>query len=247
MKFWKVFVIVVLVLILSAVGGWVVRMIGASHPAESAVKPYLQSNEKVTVVEDGWIHFQPTGQMPAVGFIFYPGANVDHLAYAPPLHEIAAQGFLVVGLSPPLDLAILAPNQAQDIFAAYPEITTWVIGGHSLGGAMAARFMDTHPDAAAGLVLWAAYPPDSNSLADTDFPVLSIYGTMDGVSPPRRIERRFNLLPEDTRYLVLEGANHAQFGYYGYQNRDQIAQISHEEQQAQVIAATVEFLRLFEP
>lgn len=247
MKLFKIFIIGSIVLLVAVVGGWFVRMVGSSLPAEAAVEPYLQSTEKVTVVEDEWIRFQPAGQMPAVGFIFYPGANVDHLAYAPPLHEIAAQGFVVAGLSAPLDLAVLSPNQAREVIEAYPDIDTWVIGGHSLGGAMAARFIDTHPGAASGLVLWAAYPADSNSLADTDLPVLSIYGTMDGVSPPRRIERRFDLLPEDTRYLVLEGANHAQFGYYGPQNRDQTALISREEQQAQIIAATVDFLKSFEP
>jgi len=247
MRFLKAFLIGSAVLLLMAVGGWVVRMVWGSSPAEAAVEPYLQSTEQVTVVEDEWISFQPAAQTPTVGFIFYPGANVDHLAYAPPLHQIAAQGFLVVDVSMPLDLAVLAPNKAQDVIEAYPEIQTWIIGGHSLGGAMAARFIDTHPGSSAGLVLWAAYPPDSNSLADTSLPVLSIYGTKDGVSSPGRIERRFDLLPEDTLYLVLEGANHAQFGFYGTQNRDQTAQISREEQQAQMIAATVDFLKSFEP
>ena len=247
MKFLKAFLIGSVVLVMIAVGGWAIYMVGASHPAEAAVEPYLQSNETVTVVQDGWISFQPTGQTPSVGFIFYPGANVDHLAYAPPMHQIAAQGFLVVDVSMPLDLAVLSPNKAQDVIEAYPGIQTWIIGGHSLGGAMAARFIDTHPVSLAGLVLWAAYPSDSNSLADTNLPVLSIYGTKDGVSSPGKIERRFDLLPKDTLYLVLEGANHAQFGFYGTQNRDQAALISREEQQAQMIAATVDFLKSFEP
>lgn len=247
MKLRKVIIIGSVILLVAAVGGWFIRMSGASHAAEPAVQPYLQSTDFLTVREVEWLSFQPTGQTPTVGFIFYPGGNVDHRAYAPPLHEIAAQGFLVAGLSLPLDLAVLAPNQAEDVIEAHPEIETWVIGGHSLGGAMAARFVETHPGTAAGLVLWAAYPPDSNSLADSELPVLSIYGTRDGVASPRKIERRFDLLPEKTLYFVLEGGNHAQFGFYGPQNRDLSADISREEQQAQIIAATVDFLKSLEP
>lgn len=247
MKIIKGTLIIISVLLVTAVGTRAARMVGSSLPAEPLVEPYLESSETVLVTQDGWISFRPQDQAPSVGFIFYPGGNVDHLAYAPPLYEIASQGFLVVGVSMPFDLAVFAPNKAQDVIEAYPEIGSWVIGGHSLGGAMAARFVYQNPGVVDGLVFWAAFPSDSNSLAETDLRVLSLFGTSDGVAPLRRIERRFDLLPENTIYIAIEGANHAQFGFYGSQNRDNPAQISRQEQQAQAIRATVDFLKSFEP
>ena len=72
--------------------------------------------------------------------IFYPGGRVDPRSYAPAARAIAAQGYLAVITPMPLNLAVFTPGRAAQVIAAYPEIHTWAIGGHSLGGAMAANF-----------------------------------------------------------------------------------------------------------
>ncbi len=213
-----------------------------TRPAEPLVSAFLESSSEILVSDQRWLVFQPADIDPQVGFIFYPGGKVDHLAYAPTLYEIAAQGYLVVDVPMPFDLAVLAPDRAERVMAAFPEIEHWVIGGHSLGAAMAARFVADNPDKIDGLVLWAGFPSDSDSLADTDLPVVSIYATLDGVARPARIERRVNLLPADTVYYPLEGGNHAQFGFYGPQRGDNPAAISREQQQAEIIAETVRLL-----
>jgi len=46
--------------------------------------------------------------------------------------------------------------------------------------------------------------------------------------------------------VALEGGNHAQFGWYGPQKGDSSATLSHTEQQAQIVAATLELLRSLE-
>jgi len=250
MKNWKtwqkILLIASILLALMLCGAAAVWGVGGSSPAEPAVEPYLQSSETVKVDDGRWLSFAPAGESPAVGFIFYPGGKVDYLAYAPAMHRIAEAGYLVVDVPMPFDLAVIAPNKAERVIAAYPEIETWVIGGHSLGGAMAARFAYEHPGLVDGLALWAAYPADDNSLAESGLAVLSLYGTRDGVAPFRRIERRFDLLPADTLYVALEGANHAQFGYYGPQNRDEAAAISRQEQQDLIVAEMLSFLGMFE-
>jgi pimeloyl-ACP methyl ester carboxylesterase len=99
------------------------------------------------------------------------------------------------------------------------------------------------PEAVAGLVLWASYPPENNPLNDRDLPVLSIYGTKDmGLEG---IEANRGLLPPDTQWVVMEGGNHAQFGWYGPQPGDGEATISREAQQARIVEATVAFLAVF--
>jgi pimeloyl-ACP methyl ester carboxylesterase len=171
---------------------------------------------------------------------------VDYRSYAPTARAIAAQGHLVVIPPMPLSLAVLAPDRATEVMAALPEIERWAIGGHSLGGAMAAHYAYQNPAAIAELVLWAAYPPSSDDMsARHDLAVLSIYGTLDGQA--EELAAAQSLLPLDTEWVVIEGGNHAQFGWYGPQSGDNPATISREEQQSQIVAATVAFLEKLYP
>jgi len=87
-----------------------------------------------------WITFRPNGSNPESGFIFYPGGRVDFRSYAPLLKPLAEKGYLVVLVRMPLSLAVFSPGKAEDVISAFPEINNWAIGGHSLGGAMAANF-----------------------------------------------------------------------------------------------------------
>jgi pimeloyl-ACP methyl ester carboxylesterase len=200
----------------------------------------LQPDEKVSVTTGKWLVFAPAGSQPDAGFIFYPGGRVDFRAYAPAARQIAAQGYLVIIPRMPLNLAVFDAGAAEKIIAAYPEIQRWAIGGHSLGGAMAANFVKNHPEEVQGLVLWASYPADSDDLTNSGMPVASIYGTLDGQA--EKIPASRALLPAGTRWTVIEGGNHAQFGWYGAQAGDNPATISRGAQQEQAVAATLAFL-----
>ena len=212
------------------------------HPATQEALAALWSDDRVTVNAGRWLVFAPAGVKPRTGLIFYPGAFVDPRAYAPAARAIAAAGHRVVIVPMPLNLAVLGANRAGDVRAAYPEVERWAIGGHSLGGAMAARYAHSSPGDVQGLVLWAAYPASGNDLSTRALPVASIYGTRDGLASVDEVDAARPLLPPDTAYTPLEGGNHAQFGWYGPQSGDGEATLSHEEQQAQTVAATVALL-----
>lgn len=122
------------------------------------------------------------------------------------------------------------------------EESETLIGGHSLGGAMAARFALQHPDEVEGLALWAAYPASSDDLSGKNLAVVSISGTRDGLATPDKIAASRPLLPADTRWVPIEGGNHARFGWSGDQAGDNEATISRENQQQQIIAATADLL-----
>jgi pimeloyl-ACP methyl ester carboxylesterase len=143
----------------------------------------------------------------------------------------------------PLNLAVLAPDRAAEVMAAFPGIESWALGGHSLGGAMAANFAHSNPGAVRGLLLWAAYPGASDDLSGYQLAASSIYGTRDGLATPDKIDASRPLLPPDTQWTAVDGGNHAQFGWYGPQPGDGEATISREEQQAQIVAATLQLLR----
>ncbi len=230
-----------LVLALVAVVGTGAFVWTSGRPTPEAVAA-LGSDTQVQVTTDGWLIFRPTATAPTRGFIFYPGGLVHPAAYAPPAHALAAQGYLVVIVPMPLNLAVLAPNRAAEVKAAFPEVHAWAIGGHSLGGAMAASYVAKHPGDMQGLVFWAAYPAGSDNLAGATLPVTSISGTLDGLATPDKIAASRALLPPTTRFVPIEGSNHAQFGSYGAQRGDNAATISREAQQQQAVAATAELL-----
>ncbi len=189
-----------------------------------------------------WLTFVPDGGAPTVGLILYPGGRVDFRAYAPTAQAIADQGYFVALVRMPLSLAVFDPDAAAEVIAAHPEIERWAVGGHSLGGAMAANFAAAHPGSVQGLVLWAAYPASSDDLSQSGLRVVSISASLDGLATPEKIAASRPLLPPDTVWVVIEGGNHAQFGWYGDQNGDNPAAISREEQQARIIAATAALL-----
>ncbi|MCW5853175.1 MAG: alpha/beta hydrolase [Anaerolineae bacterium] len=232
--------LIVGVIVLALVVGLAV-FVNTSGQATAAAAA-VQSDTQVQVTSGRWLEFRPAAQTPQVGLIFYPGGLVHSEAYAPLARAIAAQGYLVVIPPMPLNLAVFASDRATEVMAAYPAIRRWAIGGHSLGGAMAARYAYQHPSAVAGLALWASYPEASASLADRPLQVVSVYGTRDGLAAPDKIAASRPNLPPTTRYVAIEGGNHAQFGDYGPQRGDQPATLSATAQHAQVIAATVELL-----
>lgn len=93
---------------------------------------------------------------------------MDPVAYAPVARDIAAAGYLTVIDPMPLNLAVLDLQGAGDIIAGFPDITSWAIGGHSLGGAMAAEFAFRNPGVVDGLALWAAFPAANSDLSTFD-------------------------------------------------------------------------------
>lgn len=240
-RIWTRIGLILVIVMVIAVAGFVVW---AGTPAGAVMEEALaalDSTDSVAVSTKPWLTFAPA-EPADTGLIFYPGGRVLPEAYAPAAHAIAEVGYLVVVPAMPLNLAVFAPSTAADIIAAHPDVEAWVIGGHSLGGAMAANFAHANPGAVQGVVLWASFPQASDTLVNSSLAVASIYGTLDGLASIDDIEASRPYLPDDTAFVAIEGGNHAQFGYYGPQGGDLEATITREDQQAQVISATLAVL-----
>lgn len=191
--------------------------------------------------DQGWYVFEPEG-VPTAGFIFYPGGLVDPAAYAPLMQRLSDGGVLAIIVPMPLDLAVFGIGSADKVVESYPNIDTWIIGGHSLGGAMACEHVKDGAGEIDGLALLASYPADSTDLSELPIAAVSIFGSEDGVAGDV-FEQSLQRLPDGTSLEVILGGNHAQFGNYGPQEGDGVASLSRDEQQRLTANAIVELAR----
>ncbi len=208
-----------------------------SAPSPMAIEA-LESSANVTVSEipGGWAFAPRQSVGSATGLVLYPGGHVDARAYAPLASAIAAHGFTVALMRVPLSVAFLDANVADRARAALPDVKTWAVGGHSLGGVAASSYVASHPGEIAGLVLMASYPAQGTDLSHARGPggvplkALSIRGSRDGLATQAKIATAKPLLPADTEYVVIPGGNHAQWGSYGPQQGDNASAIPPEKQ-----------------
>jgi hypothetical protein len=239
-KRYKILIVVCLAVVV-VLSGFVIWAETPSIPMEEAYNA-LQSDAQVSVSQGHWLVFQPNLDNYTTGFIFYPGGRVNYLSYAPYAHAIAAEGYLVVIVRMPLNLAVFGANAAGDVIAAYPNVSTWAIGGHSLGGSMAAQYAHDNPNKIEGLVLLASYPASNTDLSRQNLSVVTIHGTNDGLVSGKQIDDSLTQLPSNAFRLEIDGGNHAQFGWYGMQSGDNLATISRGQQQNKTVTSIANLL-----
>lgn len=190
-------------------------------------------------LSDDVLVFEPENAK--TGFIFYPGGKVEYTAYAPLMRACAEKGILCVLVKMPFNLAVLDMNAADGISDQFPEIENWYIGGHSLGGSMAAGFLENNPGEFDGLVLLGSY--STYDLTDNAVSVLSVFGSEDMVLSREKYEEYRGNLPSDFTELVINGGCHAYFGVYGAQDGDGTPTVSNEEQISYTVKAIAEFVK----
>lgn len=199
------------------------------YRADGSAAAMLQKSSSISVQSDHIVLSPDPASDTAL--IFYPGGKVEFQAYLPLLEKISqTSGINCILVKMPFNLAVFRPGAAEAVMAQYPDIKTWYIGGHSLGGAMASDYAQKHPDKISGLILLGAYRYGSYPVERT----LTVYGSLN-TSVAQKVDYTENV-------VIIEGGNHAQFGNYGPQAGDPAASISALEQQAITAAAVRNFL-----
>ena len=232
----KIFIIVTsIVLVIAFFVGACAIYLGDYYRADNeAIGAFLPQGSAWKEEPNGNIVFEPDGA--TTGLIFYPGGKVEHTAYIPLMQACAENGILCVIVEMPFNLAVFDINAADGIQKEYPQIENWYIGGHSLGGTMAASYLEKHTDEYEGLILLGSY--STADLSDAELEVLSIYGSEDQVLNREKYNDNIGNLPKDFKEIVIEGGCHAYFGMYGAQDGDGTPSISDSEQ----ILQTAEYI-----
>lgn len=229
---------IVFVLVIAVAAGAFLAYTGKYYHAEPTALAALESDENVRVetTDYGWYMDGP-GEDAAL--IFYPGAKVEAAAYAPFLRLVAGEEMDVCLVEMPFRLAFFGAKKAASVMEEH-DYAQWYIGGHSLGGAMAAVYAADNADQLEGLILCAAYPTKK---LDESLTEISIYGSEDGVLNMEKVEAGRALAPASYWEFVIEGGNHAWFGNYGIQEGDGEASITKDEQQKQAVQFIKSHLR----
>lgn len=203
--------------------------------SDSAVEVKLGKNSLLFEPADKTV-IQPS-------LIFYPGALVDAESYAPLARKLAEAGHRVYITEMPFDLAIFGQSRANKLIEEHPE-DSYVIGGHSLGGAFAARYAAENTSKLTGVFFLGSYADEVGSLKDSGLDILQVTASKDGVLNWSVWEESKHNLPADTtQYVTIEGGNHGQFGTYGQQKGDLDATISPQQQLNEVSGAILDWMQ----
>lgn len=197
---------------------------------------------------NGIWRFEPDGETTTGPvLVFFPGSLVDPRAYAPLARAVAAAGHPVLLVELPRRGALggaESPALAARLESALASVDgPVVLAGHSLGAVVACRIAAGSLPRLAGLVLIGTSHPRDYDLSGLTVPVTKLAGTRDGLASPAEVKQNAALLPPQTRWIWVQGGNHSQFGWYGFQPLDRPARVDASVQRRMMIDAVLELLR----
>jgi Alpha/beta hydrolase family len=211
---------------------------------QDAVVDGMTSRPQVELKNDAgqYIDIQPAGEAKIL-FIFYPGGLVRPQAYEWLGVALAPLGVRTVIPVFTADLAVTAPNRANQLLEKLGSYERVVIGGHSLGGAMAARYTLKNSDKLGGLVLMGAFSAGSDDLSTLALPVLVLAAEHDGLATLDEVKAGLPRLPSDATFAQIDGAVHSFFGRYGPQRGDGVPTVSRTQAEAEIISSLTAFFQ----
>ena len=231
---------------------FVVWSLIAYRPSEDARAAMVSDGTVAVRYEDGIWSFQPTAATAtaaAPALIFFPGALVNPVAYGPLLRAVATAGFRAYMIELPRRGAFGGGDDPEvmrrldRLLARSDAPRQWVAAGHSRGAVVACDVAAARRAGFGGLVLIGTSHPRDVDLSGLVVPVTKIAGTRDGLASRADVERNRSKLPATTRWVWIEGGNHSQFGWYGFQPGDGWAMIPAEQQHETMIRAVLDALR----
>lgn len=207
------------------------------------------------------VYLPPALKPTTVPILFFPGASVEHTAYAEPAALLADRGYLVVVVSAaPVNLVDIWlprfwPVSLRGLQRAvecehYPagRSPPWVLMGHSMGSflctKLAARWTNV-----SSMVMWASAPflEFVEVQIPTDFPTLVVQGTNDAViqafgTPEADAEFRRRLPPNTIWHDIVDGT-HSGFASYTSNWKPEVDGIEQGEQHRIAVQVTDDFLQ----
>ncbi|MFB9327442.1 alpha/beta fold hydrolase [Paenibacillus aurantiacus] len=221
--------------------------IAVFEPSDKAIVALMSDSQvRVSSSSDWWLLEPAHGARKSPGVIVYPGLLADAAGYSPWARMLAERGYPVYLVKMPLNFSPLAPGRASRIMNEHPG-ERFVIGGHSLGGAVAAQYAARHRDDIQGLFLIASFVDREAGKDIRGLPVLQVAATKDGIVTLNISDREREQLPGSTEYVNIRGGNHQQFASYAEEWADYPPAISEAEQISLTASALGNWLSQLRP
>lgn len=237
----KIIILVALIILVAASISFVVYVSDYYHADSRAIAALSNTSNYTLNNTADFITFVPTANKSTTGVIFYPGAKVQAESYAVIASGLASRGYTTIIVKMPFNLAFFGVNKADKVISNHPEIQTWAIMGHSMGGVFASDYAVNNQNKIKGVIYLAAYP--NTNASNASFKALSIRGSQDNLTTADDISENKGKFPANTTFITIPGGNHFNMGDYGIQKGDNNSTISREEQQALTVMYIVEFLK----
>jgi len=210
------------------------------YHATSEVKEYLVDKDKVKVTSEINYYLFDNVENSDKALIFYGGAKVEEKSYAPMLNKIAQNGIDVYLIKMPLRFPLFSATKADSVYSkALNNYKDVYLMGHSLGGVCAATDLVQTKLDYKGIIFLASY---SNKKVDDKYKALSIYASEDKVMNRNEYNKNSTNFPSGYTTKIIEGGNHANYGYYGKQAQDGVATITREQQIDLTVSYVTEFI-----
>ena len=241
----KIILIVGIAALISGIIFIVYFLYSSIHSWEPNPQNYQSAlnNQNFKIEErSGYYSILPKESQPQEGLIVYQGAFADARAYLAPYSSLTQSGIAVFVVRSPFGFALFNVSGANQIIKDNPEINKWYVAGHSLGGVAACEYTKSNSDKIKGLILLGSFCNGNASSLNTR--VISISSSRDGLSTPDKINNSRSKLPPNASYVVIEGANHSQFGdFEKLQPGDNEPEINSSQATSQINDAILEFIR----
>ena len=213
-------------------------------PGQDAITDAASARARVSLDDVGGrvLSIRPETSDGDLLLVLYPGGLVRPQAYEWLGRALAEQSVQTVIPEFFADLAVTGKDRADALIAHYAAGRTVVIGGHSLGGAMAADYASRHADKLSGLILLAAYPAGGIDLTGTTFASLALMGENDQVAAASAVRGGLAQLSPTSILEVIPGSVHAFFGRYGPQAGDGMPSVDRASAEQAIIERVVAYL-----
>lgn len=191
--------------------------------------------------ENGVVVFKPKTGASRIGVIIYPGQKIVPKSYARLSNMIANSKYTVYVPKLRFNFSSFSSNLASRIIKENTEIDKWYLVAHSTSGD-AALNEAANQKKILGVVFLGTYP-SGDDLKLINKPVLSIWGTKDGILDFSKFNEYKSNMPSNAHFYEIVGGNNTNFADIETIPNDNKSIISAQEQQEQAANEIVSFIK----
>ena len=173
--------------------------------------------------------FTPYNLRKKEGLIIYPSSGIEPAGYVGLSRKISAKGYKVIVIKQFMNYPFFSINKVDRIIKDNKKIDKWYLLAHHTSGEVSVRAASNNKKIS-GVVFLGTYP-SGDDLKLINKPVMTIWGTKDGILDLTKFQVYKNNLPSNADFKKIIGANNSGFADVNMITGDKKARIENSIQQ----------------